>query len=48
MTHWPYIAVSYGLAALVIIGFGAAAWLRASAAQKRLAAIDPRASRNRS
>lgn len=42
MTHLPYIVVSYGLAVLVLGGFGAGAWWRLGAAQRRLAAVDPR------
>jgi hypothetical protein len=45
MTYLPFIAVSYALTALVLGGFGIGAWLRLSAARKRLAAIDPRAGR---
>lgn len=45
MTHLPFIAASYGLAALVIGGFSIGAWLRANAARRRLEAIDPRRER---
>jgi hypothetical protein len=45
VTHLPFIAASYGLAALVLGGFGANAWWRMSAARRRLAAIDPRRER---
>ncbi len=42
MTHLPFIAVSYALGVLIPAGFGLAAFLRMSAARRRLAAIDPR------
>ena len=42
MTHLPYIAASYGLAVLVMGGFGIGAWLRVGTARRRLDAIDPR------
>jgi heme exporter protein CcmD len=45
MTHLPYIAASYALTALVLGWFGIGAWLRASSARRRLAAIDPRRER---
>jgi type IV secretory pathway TrbD component len=45
MTHLPFIGMSYALAVLVSGGFGIAAWLRGAAAQRRLAAIDPRRDR---
>ena len=45
MTHLPFIVASYGLAVLVLGWFGIGAWLRAAAAQRRLAAIDPRRER---
>jgi len=45
VTHLPFIAVSYGLAVVVMGGFGIGAWLRVSAARKRLTAIDPRRER---
>ena len=46
MTHLPFIAASYALAVLVLGWFGIGAWLRVGAAQRRLAAIDPRRERN--
>jgi heme exporter protein D len=45
MTHLPFIAASYGLAALVMGGLGIGAWLRVGRARRRLAAIDPRRER---
>ena len=45
MTHLPFIAISYALAFAVLAGFGLGAWLRALAAAKRLAEIDPRRER---
>jgi hypothetical protein len=45
MTHLPFVAASYSLAVLVLGGFGIGAWLRMGAAQRRLAAIDPRRDR---
>jgi len=45
MTHLTFVAASYGLAVLVLGGFGVSAWLRAGAARRRLAAIDPRRER---
>ncbi|MSO99932.1 MAG: heme exporter protein CcmD [Acetobacteraceae bacterium] len=45
MTHLPFIVGSYALAALLLGGFGIAAWVRGSAARARLAAIDPRRER---
>jgi type IV secretory pathway TrbD component len=45
MTHLPFVAVSYGLAVLVMGGFGIGAWLRVGSARRRLAAIDPRRER---
>jgi len=46
MTHLPFIASAYGLAAGVLGWFGIGAWLRANAARRRLAAIDPRHERD--
>ncbi len=46
MTHLPFVAISYALAFVVLVGFGLGAWLRAMAATKRLAAIDPRRERS--
>lgn len=43
MTHLPYIAAAYALGVLVPAVFGINAWLRASAARRKLAAIEPRA-----
>lgn len=45
MTHLPFIVTSYALAVLVLAGFGIGAWVRVAAAQRRLAAIDPRRER---
>ena len=45
MTHLGFIATSYGLTVLVAAIYGADAWLRMHRARRRLAAIDPRASR---
>jgi hypothetical protein len=42
MTHLPFIAASYGLAALVLSWFGIGAWMRMGSARRRLTAIDPR------
>jgi hypothetical protein len=47
VTHLPFIAACYGLGVLVPGGFGLAAFLRMRSAQRRLAAIDPRANRAR-
>jgi hypothetical protein len=46
MTHLPFIAASYGLAALVLGWLGIGAWLRVGGARRRLAAIDPRRGRD--
>ena len=43
MTHLPYIAASYAIGILLPSGFGIGAWVRASAARRRLLAVDPRA-----
>jgi HAMP domain-containing protein len=45
MTHLPFIVATYALAVLVLGGFGVGAWFRVNAAQRRLAAIDPRRER---
>jgi len=45
MTHLPFIAASYVLAALLFGGFGLGAWRRVAVARRRLAAIDPRRDR---
>jgi HAMP domain-containing protein len=45
MTHLPFVVASYALAVLVLGGFGIGAWVRVAAAQRRLAAIDPRRGR---
>lgn len=42
MTHLPYVLTCYALGVLVPLGFGIAAFLRMRAADRRLAAIDPR------
>ncbi len=43
MTHLPFIAATYALGLAVPIVFAVAAWQRLVRAQRRLAAIDPRA-----
>ena len=45
MTHLGFIAASYGLAVAVPVVFALGAMTRLGAARRRLAAIDPRASR---
>lgn len=45
MTHLPYVLSCYGLAVLVAGGLGVSAGVRLRAAARRLAAVDPRASR---
>ena len=45
MTHLPFIVGTYAIAVLVLGGFGIGAWVRVSAARRRLAAIDPRRER---
>ena len=45
MTHLPYIVAAYALGVLIPGTFAAAAFLRMRAAQRRLAAIDPRVQR---
>jgi|HubBroStandDraft_2_1064218.scaffolds.fasta_scaffold1176006_2 hypothetical protein len=45
MTHLPYIVASYALGVLIPATFAVAAFLRMRTAQRRLAAIDPRANR---
>lgn len=45
MTHLPFIAAAYALGVLVPVGYAIAAWQRAAAARRKLAAIDPRAPR---
>ena len=47
MTHLPFVAATYGLAVLVLLGYGISAWLRIGAARRQLAAIDPRRERDR-
>ena len=39
MTHLPFIAASYGLAAAVLLGFGLDAWHRLGVARRRLGAF---------
>ena len=48
MTYLPFIVAAYALTGLVFGGFGIGAWLRLSAARKRLTAIDPRAGKEAS
>lgn len=45
MTHLPYIVASYGLTVLVVGWLSIDVWLRTARARKKLASIDPRASR---
>jgi hypothetical protein len=45
MNHLPFIAASYALGILVPLTFALDAWRRTRVAQRRLAAIDPRANR---
>ncbi|MBV9250911.1 MAG: hypothetical protein JO227_16895 [Acetobacteraceae bacterium] len=45
MTHLPYIAAAYVLGVATPALFGISAWIRMSAARRRLAAIDPRQNR---
>jgi hypothetical protein len=45
MTHLPYIAAAYALGVAVPVTYAVAAFLRMRTAQRRLAAIDPRANR---
>ena len=45
MTHLPYIVASYALVVVVTAAYGVDAWSRMARARRRLAAIDPRASR---
>jgi len=47
MTHLPYIVASYAIAAGVPLYFSVATFYRLRAAQRRLAAIDPRRERGR-
>jgi hypothetical protein len=43
MTHLPYIVAAYALGVLLPGTFAVAAFVRMRTAQRRLAAIDPRA-----
>lgn len=45
MTHLPFIVAVYVLGIMVPCGFALDAFLRSRRAQRRLAAIDPRAAR---
>lgn len=45
MTHLPFVAASYALGVLVPVVFAILAFTRMGAARRKLAAIDPRASR---
>jgi hypothetical protein len=45
VTHLPFIAASYALGIVVPIVFGLSAFLRMQSARRRLAQIDPRATR---
>jgi hypothetical protein len=47
MRHLPFVVASYGLAVLVLGGFGVGAWVRVGAARQQLAAIDPRRERTK-
>ncbi|MGI3776409.1 MAG: hypothetical protein ACRYGC_03855 [Janthinobacterium lividum] len=42
MTHLPFIAASYGLAAVLVVAYAANAAVRLGQARRRLAALDPR------
>ena len=43
MTHLPFIAASYGLAAVLVTTYSVGAALRLRQAGRRLRALDPRA-----
>ncbi len=45
MTHLPFVAVAYVLGIGIPIAYAVAAWQRAAAARRKLAAIDPRGQR---
>jgi cytochrome c biogenesis protein CcdA len=45
VTHLPFIAAAYALGLLVPAAFAAGAWRRTRAAERRLAAVDPRRNR---
>ena len=45
MTHLSFIAASYGLGVLLPVAYAVAAFQRVSAARRKLASLDPRASR---
>jgi hypothetical protein len=45
MTHLTYIIAAYGVFVVIAVWFSTASWTRMTRARKRLAAIDPRASR---
>ena len=45
MSHLPFVAAAYALAALVTGWLGIGAWVRMGAARRRLQAIDPRQAR---
>ena len=47
MSHLTYIMASYALAVVMGAAYGVAAWARMGRARRRLAAIDPRALRDR-
>ncbi len=42
MNHLSFIAAAYGLTLVVVLVFAIGAWRRGVAAQRRLAALDPR------
>ena len=43
MTHLPFIAASYGLAAAVVVAYSAGAALRLRRSARRLRVLNPRA-----
>jgi hypothetical protein len=45
MDHLTYIMAAYGLTVVIAGWYSVAAWVRMTRARRRLAAIDPRASR---
>ena len=47
MTHLPYISAAYGLALAIGTAYALDAWRRMGRARRKLAAIDPRAGRDR-
>ena len=47
MTHLPFIAASYGLAAVLVVAYSAGAAVRLRQARRRLRALDPRSAAGR-